>query len=249
MLLFTFYIFKGSTGLAYGYLEVILGNHPLSTIPVWIAVIAGTILSMFITSRFVLMGYNLIRMIIVGFGLMAVYYTYMILFVSVQGETTDFLLPMFMYGAATGVLFVPIVSFTAASAPSKIAINASLIGIFSRFIGFTASLALNNELQLFAKSSVREKVRESLTETNPQLPVTLLDIQAQYANAGSDIYTSKIVSSGYLNQMVGQQILARAIREYYDLMLTGLIFVILILVLLPQIQHVVLKLRKGNVPY
>lgn len=180
---------------------------------------------------------------------MAVYYTYMILFVSVQGETTDFLLPMFVYGAATGVLFVPIVSFTAASAPSKIAINASLIGIFSRFIGFTASLALNNELQLFAKSSVREKVRESLTETNLQLPVTLLDIQAQYANAGSDIYTSKIVSSGYLNQMVGQQILARAIRDYYDLMLTGLIFVILILVLWPQIQDVVLKLRKGNVPY
>ncbi len=249
LLLFTFYIFKGSTGLAYGYLEVILGNHPLSTIPVWIAVIAGTTLSMFITSRFVLMGYNLIRMIIVGFGLMAVYYTYMILFVSVQGETTDFLLPMFMYGAATGVLFVPIVSFTAASAPSKIAINASLIGIFSRFIGFTASLALNNELQFFAKSSVREKLRESLTETNLQLPVTLLDIQAQYSNAGSDIYTSKIVSSGYLNQMLGKQILARAIRDYYDLMLTGLIFVILILVLLPQIQHVVLKLRKGNVPY
>ncbi len=49
--------------------------------------------------------------------------------------------------------------------------------------------------------------------------------------------------------MVSQQILARAIRDYYDLMLTGLIFVILILVLLPQIQDVVLKLRKGNVPY
>lgn len=249
LLLFTFYIFKGSTGLAYGYLEAILGNHPLSTIPIWIAVIVGTVLSMFIISRFVLMGYNLIRMIIVGFGLMAVYYAYMILFVSVQGETADFLLPMFIYGVATGVLFVPIVSFAASSAPSKIAVHASLIGIFSRFIGFTASLALNNELQLFAKSSVREKVRESLTETSPQLPVTLLDIQNQYINAGSDMYTSKTVSSGYFNQMIGQQILARAIRDYYDLMLTGLIFVIIILLLLPQIQHVVLRLRKGNVPY
>jgi hypothetical protein len=249
LLLFTFYIFKGSTGLAYGYLEAILGNHPLSTIPIWIAVIVGTVLSMFIISRFVLMGYNLIRMIIVGFGLMAVYYAYMILFVSVQGETADFLLPMFIYGVATGILFVPIVSFAASSAPSKIAVNASLIGIFSRFIGFTASLALNNELQLFAKSSVREKVRESLTETSPQLPVTLLDIQNQYINAGSDMYTLKTVSSGYFNQMIGQQILARAIRDYYDLMLTGLIFVIIILLLLPQIQHVVLRLRKGNVPY
>jgi hypothetical protein len=49
--------------------------------------------------------------------------------------------------------------------------------------------------------------------------------------------------------MIGQQILARAIRDYCDLMLTGLIFVIIILLLLPQIQHVVLRLRKGNVPY
>ncbi|MGE8377100.1 MAG: hypothetical protein ACN6PN_02085, partial [Sphingobacterium sp.] len=194
-------------------------------------------------------GYNLIRMIIVGFGLMAVYYAYMILFVSVQGETIDFLLPMFIYGVATGVLFVPIVSFTASSAPSKIALNASLVGILARFTGFTASLALNNELQLFAKSSVREKVRESLTETNPQLPVTLLDIQNQYINGGSDIYTSKTGSLGYFNQMVGHQILARATRDYYDLMLTGLIFVIIILLFLPQIQHVVLRLRKGNVPY
>jgi len=249
LLLFTFYIFKGSTGLAYGYLEVILGNDPLSIIPIWTAVILGTIVSMFVISRFILMGYNLIRMIIVGFGIMGVYYAYMILFVSVQGETVDFIFPMFIYGVATGVLFVPIVSFTTSSAPPKIAINASLWGILARFTGFTTSLALSNELQLFAKSGVREKIRESLTETNPQLQTTLMDIQNQYVNAGSDIYTSKAVSTGYFNQMIGHQILARATRDYYDLMLTGVIFVIVALLLLPQIQHVVLKLRKGNIPY
>lgn len=249
LLLFTFYIFKGSTGLAYGYLEVILGNHPLSTIPIWTVVILGTTLSMFITSRFVLMGYNLIRIIIVGFGIMAMYYAYMILFVSIQGETIDFILPMFIYGVATGVLFVPIVSFTASSAPPKIAINASLVGILARFTGFTASLALNNELQLFTKSGVREKIREAITETNPQLPVTLLDIQNQYMNAGSDMYTSKAISTGYFNQMVSHQVLARATRDYYDFMLTGMIFVIVTLLLLPQIQNVVLRLRKGNIPY
>jgi DHA2 family multidrug resistance protein len=249
LLLFTFYIFKGSTGLAYGYLDVILGNDPLSTIPIWTAVILGTILSMFVTSRFVLMGFNLIRIIMVGFGIMAIFYTYMILFVSIQGETIDFIFPMFIYGVATGVLFVPIVSFTSSSAHPKLAVNASLIGIFARFTGFTASLAFSNELQLIAKSSVREKVRETLTEINPQLQVTLLDIQNQYMNAGSDIYTSKSVSTGYFNQMTAHQILARATRDYYELMLTGVIFVIVILLLLPQIQNVVLKLRKCIIPY
>ncbi len=249
LLLFTFYIFKGSTGLTYGYLEVILGNDPLSTIPIWSAVIVGTVLSMFVTSRFILMGFNLIRIIIVGFAIMALYYAYMILFVSIQGETIDFILPMFIYGVATGVLFVPIVSFTSSAAPPKIALNASLTGIFARFTGFTASLALNNEIQLFSKAAVREKLRETLTEINPQLPVTLLDIQDKYINAGSDIYTAKGVSGAYFNKLVGQQILARATRDYYDLMLFGLIFIIAILVFSPQIQKVVLRLRKGIIPY
>lgn len=249
LLLFTFYIFKGSTGLTYGYLEIILGNDPLSTIPIWTAVIAGTVLSMFVTSRFILMGFNLIRIIIIGFGFMALYYTYMIFFVSVQGETADFILPMFIYGTATGVLFVPIVSFTSSAAPPKIAVNASLIGIFARFTGFTASLALNNEIQLFSKATVREKVRETLTETNPQLPVTLLDIQNQYINAGSDIYMAKDASGAYFNKLAAQQILARATRDYYDLMLVGVVFIIAVLFFSPQIQKVVLRLRKGAIPY
>ena len=180
---------------------------------------------------------------------MALYYAYMILFVSVQGETISFILPMFIYGVATGVLFVPIVSFTSSAAPPKIALNASLVGIFARFTGFTASLALNNEIQLFSKSAVREKVRETLTETNPQLFVTLLDIQNTYTNAGSDIYTAKGVSGAYFNKLAGQQILARATRDYYDFMLVGLVVIIAILLFSPQIQKVVLRLRKGIIPY
>ncbi len=249
LLLFAFYIFKGSTGLAYGYLEVILGTDPLSTIPIWTAVISGTIISMFVTARFVLMGYNLIRIIIVGFGIMALYYTSMILFVSIQGETTDFILPLFVYGVATGVLFVPIVSFTASSAPPEMAVHASLIGILARFTGFTASLACSNALQLSAKAAVKEKLREAVTQTNPQLALTLQDIQSQYLNAGGDAYVSKTMADGYFNQMTAHQILARAVRDYYDWMLAGLIITIVLLLLLPHIQNVVLKLKKSNIPY
>ncbi len=249
LLLFVFYIFKGSTGLTYSYLEIILGNDPLGTIPIWSTIIIGTLLSMFVTSRFVLIGFSLIRIIIVGFGFMALYYAYMVFFISVQGQTTDFILPMFIYGIATGVLFVPIVSFTSSAVPPEIAFNASLIGILARFIGFTASLAINNEIQLFSKSVIREKLRETLIETNPQLPITLLDIQNIYINAGSDIYVAKDISGTYFNKLVNQQILACATRDYYDLMLVAVVCVILILLLLPQLRNVVLRLRKGNIPY
>lgn len=249
LLLFAFYIFKGSTGLTYTYLEVILGNDPLSTIPIWTTVIVGTVLSMFVTSRFILMGINLVRIIVAGFCLMAIYYGYMLLFVAVQGETIDFILPMFIYGVATGVLFVPIVIYTVSAVPAKIAFNASLVGILARFMGFTGSLAVNNELQLFTRAVIREKVREGLTETNPRLSVVLFDIQHSFMMAGSDVYTARGVSGGYFNQLVGRQILARGIRDYYDWMLVGVVGVIVVLLLVPGGRRVVVRLRRGSVGY
>ena len=249
LLLFAFYIFKGSTGLTYGYLETILGTDPFHVIPIWTAVMLGTVLSMFVTARFILTGINLIRIIIAGFVIMGLYYSYMLLFISVTGQTFDFILPMFIYGVATGVLFVPIVSFTTSAAPPKIAFNASLVGIFARFIGFCSSMAINNELQLFTRSTVREKVREAVTEINPQLPLALQNIQNTYQNAGNDLYTSKGASNAYFNNLIKEQILARATRDYYDLMLAGIILLIIILIFLPRIQQVVLRLTRGNVPY
>ncbi|KFF02558.1 hypothetical protein IX38_13225 [Chryseobacterium luteum] len=46
------------------------------------------------------------------------------------------------------------------------------------------------------------------------------------------------------SKLIAQQTLARATRDYYDLMLVGVGCIILILLLLPQIQKVVLRLRK-----
>ncbi|ASK29034.1 hypothetical protein CEY12_02445 [Chryseobacterium sp. T16E-39] len=249
LLLFVFYIFKGTTGLTYGYLEIILTTDPLHIIPIWIAVILGTAMSMFITSRFILMGTSLIRIIITGFIIMAGYYFYMLHFVSSTGETKDFILPMFIYGVSTGVLFVPIVSFMVSSAPPKVAFNAAFLGIFARFLGFSSSMAINNYTQLYTRAEANDRVRESLTETNPQLSLTLQNIQQVYLTAGNDLYVSKGASNAYLNYFVKQQILIRSTKDYYDIMLAGILIVILILICLPGIQNIVLKLRKGSVPY
>lgn len=249
LLLVVFYIFKGTTGLTYGYIEIVLATDPLHIIPIWIAVILGTSLSMAVTARFILKGISLIRIIIAGFFIMACYYFYMLHFVSSTGETKDFILPMFIYGASTGVLFVPIVSFMVSSAPPKVAFNASLLGIFARFLGFSSSMAINNYTQLYTRSEANDKVRESLTETNPQLALTLQNIQQAYLNAGNDIYTSKGASNNYLTYFIKQQILMRSTKDYYDIMLVGLLIVIIILICLPGIQNIVLRLRKGSVPY
>ncbi|CAM3449569.1 MFS transporter [Sphingobacterium prati] len=249
LLLVIFYLFKGSTGLTYSYVENVLATDSIHTIPLWLAVIAGTLLSMFVTARFVLSKTNLMQLMLVGFMIMAMYYGYMLLFVSVAGETLDFILPMFIYGLATGALFVPIVFFTASAAPQGMALYASLLGIFARFVGFCSSIALNNQLQLYTKGAIREKLRETLIETNPLIPSVWQDIQNTYINAGNDMYVAKNASDFLFNKLIKQQLFARAVRDYYDVMFIILLCVIITLLLAPRIRNVVLKLRKDNIPY
>jgi len=249
LLLVIFYLFKGSTALTYSYVETTLTTDSLHTIPLWSAVIIGTVLSMSVTARFVLMGTNLFRLMLTGFMLMALYYGYMLLFVSVAGDTNDFILPMFIYGLATGSLFVPIVFFTASAAPPRIALHASLLGIFARFIGFCCSMAFNNELQLYTRASINEKLRETLTVTNPLIGMVFQDLQNTYLNTGNDMYVAKSASDFLFSKMIKQQVFARAVRDYYDIMLVLLLLVVVMLLLLPSIRNVSLKLRKQNVPY
>ncbi|WP_342333121.1 MFS transporter [Pedobacter sp. FW305-3-2-15-E-R2A2] len=249
LLLLAFYIFKGATGLTYSHLEVTLGTDPLHVIPIWGVVILGTTLSMYVTARLILTGTPLMRMITAGFVVMALYYVYMLIFVSTTGETGDFIFPMFLYGVATGMLFVPIVSFAASSVPAKIAVNASLIGIFARFLGFCISSAINNQVQLYTRAAVRDKLRESVSETNPQLSRTLQNIQNAYLNTGNDVSIVKGASNAYFNNLIKEQILARSTRDYYDIMLIGLVCLIVTLIFASPVQNVLLKLRKGNVPY
>ncbi|GEN66164.1 hypothetical protein DRF57_19530 [Chryseobacterium rhizosphaerae] len=68
-------------------------------------------------------------------------------------------------------------------------------------------------------------------------------------NAGNDIYTAKNSSPGYISSLLKEHVLVNATRNYYNLMLGGILCVIMIVLLLPQVHKVVLKLKKRQVPY
>lgn len=246
-LLIFFYVFKGTSSLAYTHIQVVLGVDPLHLIPVWMANIAGIILSMFITARFILKGQSLIGIIICGFVVLGIFYVYMLNFVSVTGTTGQFILPMMMHGAACGILFVPIVFFTVSAVPPKQAYNVSMLGIFFRFVGFCLSISINNYLQLYSRGVVREKLREYLNEMNPQLGQTVSRIQEGYSVFGNDPHAGGGGASVYFDQFVRTQMITRAIRDYYDGMLVGLVVLILLLLLMAGIRRIWLKSRRAVV--
>ncbi|WP_343689250.1 MFS transporter [Chitinophaga sp.] len=240
-LLIAFYVFKGTNSLAYTHIQIALGVDPLHLIPVWIANIAGIVLAMFVTARFVLKGRSLVGIIITGFVVLGGFYVYMLNFVSVTGTTGQFILPMMMHGAACGILFVPIVFFTVSAAPQKFAYNVSMLGIFFRFVGFCLSVGINNYLQLYSRCVVREKLRESLNEMNPHLGQTVSRIQEGYSVFGNDPHTGSGGTSAYFDQLVRTQIITRSIRDYYDVMLVGLVVLMLVILMMAGIRYLLIN--------
>lgn len=248
-ILFIFYIFKSSLGSTFSYIEHVLGLDPLNLIPLWICSIAATVLSMFITSRFVLAGTSLTRLVLIGFIILGFFYIYMINFISSVAQTNDFILPIIIFNVAIGIIFVPAIIFTFSAAPPKIAFNTSIVGMFTRFVGFCCAIAINNYMQMYTSAAANEKFRESITEINPQLNLTLENIQHTFTSQGNDGASGKAVSEVYFKKFMHDQLLSHSTRDYYDFMLLLLIIFILILIFIPGINKVLVRLRKGTIPY
>lgn len=249
LLLMAYYIFKGTTGFAYAYLQGVAGVDPVHFTPVLLMNIVGIIAGMLLSSRFILHGTAFNKMLIGGFMCLLLYHVQMYFLFSSTAATNDFLLPMLLQGLGTGVLFVPIVLFTVSAVPAPLAGSVSFIGIAARFTGFCISIAVANYFQLFNKSIHYNRFRENITVLNPAMNETMNNIQESIANNGQDAATVKALSSGVLNRAVAEQVTLRAAMDYYSMMIWALSVFILLLAVLPSARRVVLHYTRKFIPY
>ncbi|WP_306350233.1 MFS transporter [Flavobacterium sp. '19STA2R22 D10 B1'] len=249
LLLVLYYIFKGTTGYAYIYLQTVLGLGSIHLIPIWFANILGTILGMFLSSRFILYGTPIKNILIAGFTCLLLYHIQIYFLFSSVSSSNDFMLPLFVQGIGAGSLFVPIVLFTVSSVPVAVSNHASFIGISLRFVGFCIGVAINNYYQLFNKSVHYNTFREGINDLNPVLNQRISEIQQNVILNGQDNLTAKSMSSGILNKFVGQQVSLRSSMDYYTMMIYALAVLVLILIVAPYTKKIVLRYRRNFIPY
>ncbi|HWW43282.1 MFS transporter [Pedobacter sp.] len=249
LLLMVYYIFKGTTGFAYAYLQGILGVDPIHLTPIWVINIVGIVVGMFVSSRFVLYGTSIKEILIAGFSCLLLYHLQMYFLFSSVSSTCDFFMPFFVQGLGSGALFVPLVLFTASSVPAPLVGSVSFLGIGFRFVGFCASISLANYFQLYNKSTHYNWFRANITDLNPAMSETVVRIQEHIAWRGQDAKTAKVLSSGVLNKMVGEQVTLRASMDYYAAMIFALVVLILAILFVPRAKRGILAFRSKFVPY
>jgi DHA2 family multidrug resistance protein len=188
-LLALFYGLKDTINLVYNYVNVINQWSNYQYIELATVNISGMALTMYIASQLVAKKkFPIHYFLILGFGLMLGFNYWMYEIISPGLNFSDLMIPIFLQGASSGMLFVPIATFILSSVPVHTGISGSLVGGTVRFFTTLNSFAGYYTLQLFYNQHYKEQFLSHLT------PYDL-----NYAERNSDTI-QLFISNGFSSQ-------------------------------------------------
>jgi DHA2 family multidrug resistance protein len=236
-LLAIYYGCKDSINLIYNYAGGILKWSTLQVITLSLFNIAGMIALLVFSTRLMLAKKHSTKVfLIAGFGLMGISNMWMSFLLTPDLSFTDLILPVFIQGAASGLLFVPIIIHILSSVPGYTGPSGLIMAAFTRFTATLNSIAGFYNLQLYFNQYFKEGFLGYLTADNQNVIVRLNTFRALYASKG---FTSE-QASGLANAAIWQsltqqsQLLTnRAVLMVFAILLFA---VALIILLVPAIS-------------
>lgn len=159
-----FYGLKDTINLVYNYVSVINQWSNYEYIKLASVNILGMALTMYLASQLIAKKkFPIHFFLILGFGLMLGFNYWMYEIISPGLDFSDLAIPIFLQGASSGMLFVPIATFILSSVPVHTGISGSLVGGTVRFFTTLNSFAGYYTLQLFYNQHYKEQFLGHLT--------------------------------------------------------------------------------------
>lgn len=241
LLLFFFYISRGSLGFTTTYFASVLGLDPIHIGYILIYNIAGIVVSVLISSRLVLLKIPLRRIFLYGFLLLLIFHVRMCFLFDTQADISDFIIPLIIQGLGTGMLMVPIILSMVSSVPAQMGSMASAVGVLVRFVGFSTSIAIVNFFQLYNQNSHINRFQEQLSTLNPVAVQRLAGYKQSMMSHGVSADQAVKISNGLLSKSINVQAQLRSAMDYYQLMSWFLLVLILLIALFPSRKKVVIN--------
>ncbi|WP_183568371.1 MFS transporter [Mucilaginibacter sp. SP1R1] len=246
VLLFVFYIVRGSFGVTTSYLGSVLGMDPIHISYMLIYNIAGIIVSVIISSRLVLLKKPTRLIFIYGFVILLIFHVRMCFIFGTQADSSDLIIPLILQGLGAGMLMVPIILFIISSSPAKYGNTGSAVGIFVRFLGFCSSIALINFFQLYGQTNHYNRFQEQLSSLNPLVVQKLTTTSQALMSRGVAADQAVKISNGLLNKSISVQAQLRFAIDYYQLISWLLLGTILLIALFPSINRTTIGVKTNQ---
>ncbi|MBO9202841.1 MULTISPECIES: MFS transporter [Niastella] len=230
-LLGIYYGGKDSINLVYNYAFGILRWSPVQVITLGLCNIAGMVgLVIFSTQLMIRKKQAIQYFLVTGFGLLGLFNVWMWFILTPDLSFTDLLLPMFIQGAASGLLFVPITIYILTSAPGFSGTSGIVLAAFTRFIATLNSMAGFYNLQLYYNQYFKEGFLGSITAENQNTIARLNTYRSLYVLKGYSPEQGSGIALGAIWQNLGLQsqlLTSRAVFMTFALMLLGTALLVL----------------------
>ena len=246
-LLAIYYGGKDSVNLIYGYAGGILKWSALQVIILSLCNIAGMVGLLVFSIRMMMAEKVSIRvLLIIGFALLGAFNMWMSFLLTPDLSFTDLLLPVFVQGAASGLLFVPIMIYVLSSAAGAGA-SGMILAACTRFTATANSFAGFYNLQLYFNQYFKEGFLGYLTSDNQNTIVRLNTYRSLYVSKGFTAEQASGLANSAVWQSLTQQsqlLTNRAIFMTFAIVLLALSILILIV---PAIGKTVVHWKKRMV--
>lgn len=227
---------KDSINLIYNYAGGVLKWSTLQIIILAACNMTGMVLFLVLSIRLIVTKKVSVHAFFApGFALLGLFNLWMSFLLTPNLSFTDLLVPVFVQGAASGLLFVPIMIFVLSSAPGHTGSSGLIIAAYTRFTATLNSFAGFYNLQLYYNQYFKEGFLGYVTSENPNTTEWLNSNKGIYASKGFSADQAAALANSALSQAVNLQsqlLTNRAIFTLFALVLLALALLIAIIPLL-----------------
>lgn len=230
-LLAVYYGSKDSVNLIYNYAGGVLKWSTLQVIELGLCNIAGMVALLIFSIRLMLAKKVTIKFLLVaGFVLMGAFNLWMYFLLTADLSFSDMIVPVFIQGAASGLLFVPIMIYVLSSAPANTGATALVIAACTRFTATLNSFAGFYNLQLYFNQNFKEGFLGYLNPENQAMADRLSFYRVFYISRGfsSDQAAALANSAIWQNLTYQSQLLTnRAVFMVFTILLLAVAVLVL----------------------
>ncbi len=185
ILLTLYYGIKDSLNLVFGYTGAVLQWSPGQTMALGIINIAGVVTFMLISGKLILRKKTVVPVVLIsGFAVLLLYHLWMYHIFTPDLSFGDLIVPMFLQGAASGLIFVPIMIFTLTSLPPTTGMTGLIVAAYARFITVLNVSAGFYNLQLYYGQLFKERFLSHLSSADHAVTERLALLRQLFMSKG-----------------------------------------------------------------
>jgi DHA2 family multidrug resistance protein len=237
LLLVVYFGIKDSINLIYGYCATIVRWDTYKIM--WLASFnfSGTVLFTLVAMVLLSKKLPFRTMFIPGLTLLAVYHIWMYFIFTPDMSFSDLAWPVFFQGAASGLLFLPVIVYTVSGLPTYTGFTGISVAAISRFITGLNSFAGFYTLQLYFNQLNKEKFLRNMTNLNDNFSQRFSQFVQLFRSKGFSVDQANALANTNINRALTIQSQLMTNMYVFKLMFVISVTVLLIVIIAPYVNR------------